>query len=183
MPRRIPRVAAAGFHHVTSRGNNRQAIFLDDGDRAMFFAILARVLGRVWWACHSFCLMTTHFHLLIETQDESLSFGMQRLNGEYAQSFNRRHGSIGHLFQDRFSSVMVARQSHALEVVRYIARNPVRAGLCNAPEDWIWSSHAATLGRRRAPTFLTTSWVLGLFGDDLEVARSRLRTFARQADP
>jgi putative transposase len=183
VPRRIPRVAAAGFHHVTSRGNDRRPIFFDDDDRVMFFAILSRVLGRAWWACHSFCLMTTHFHLLVQTHDESLSFGMQRLNGEYAQSFNRRHGSSGHLFQDRFFSEMVVTQSHGLEVVRYIARNPVRAGLCDAPEDWKWSSHAATLGRRRPPPFLTTSWVLELFGDDIELARGRLRTFARQPDP
>jgi REP element-mobilizing transposase RayT len=127
----------------------------------MFFAILRRVLGRLWWACHSYCLMTNHFHLLIETQDESLSAGMQRLNGEYAQSFNRRHGSVGHLFQDRFFSVMVEDEAHGLEVIRYIANNPVEAGLCREPEDWRWSSHAAALGRRRAPDFLTSSWVLG----------------------
>lgn len=146
----------------------------------MFFAIFRRVLGRLWWACHSYCLMTNHFHLLIETHDESLSAGMQRLNGEYAQSFNRRHGFIGHLFQDRFYSVMVKDESHGLEAIRYIAQNPVEAGLCRDPEDWPWSSHAATLGRRGTPDFLTTAWVLGLFGDDLDIARARLRAFVRE---
>jgi putative transposase len=177
VPRRIPRIVAAGFHHVTARGNNRRPIFLDDGDREMFFAILGRVAGRLWWACHSFCLMTNHFHLLVETQDESLSAGMQRLNGEYAQSFNRLHGSVGHLFQDRFYSVMVEEQSHALEVIRYIAQNPVEAGLCRAPEEWLWSSHAAALGYRPTPDFLTTSWVLEQFADDVKIARARLRAF------
>jgi len=183
VPRRIPRVVAAGFHHVTSRGNNRRRVFLDDGDREMFLAILRRVLGRLWWACHSYCLMTNHFHLLIETQDESLSAGMQRLNGEYAQSFNRRHGSVGHLFRDRFFSVMVEDEAHGLEVIRYIANNPVEAGLCRDAEDWPWSSHPAALGRRRAPDFLTSSWVLGQFGEDPEIARARLREFVRDRDP
>ena len=149
----------------------------------MFLAILSRVVGRLWWGCHAFCLMTNHFHLLIETQDESLSAGMQRLNGEYAQSFNRRHGSVGHLFQDRFYSVMVEKEAHALELIRYVALNPVAAGLCRAPEDWFWSSHAAALGHRRRPDFLTTSWVLGQFSDDLDIARARLRAFVEQRAP
>jgi putative transposase len=183
MPRRIPRIAAAGFHHVTSRGNNRQPVFLDDGDREMFFAIFRRVLGRLWWACHSYCLMSNHFHLLVETQDQSLSAGMQRLNGEYAQSFNRRHGSVGHLFQDRFHSVMVKDEAHGLEVIRYIAQNPVEAGLCRVAEDWPWSSHAAALGLCRPPDFLTTSWVLGQFGEHPGIARARLRTFVREEPP
>jgi putative transposase len=183
VPRRIPRIVAAGFHHVTSRGNNRQPVFLDDGDREMFTAIFRRVLGRLWWACHSYCLMTNHFHLLVETQDESLSAGMQLLNGEYAQSFNRRHGSVGHLFQDRFFSAMVRDEAHGLEVIRYIAQNPVVAGLCRAAEDWPWSSHAAALGLCRPPDFLTTSWVLGQFGEHPEIARARLRAFVREEPP
>lgn len=149
----------------------------------MYYAIFNRVIGRFWWACHSFCLLTTHVHLFLQTQDGSLSSGMQRLNSEYAQSFNRRHGSVGHLFQDRFFSVIVETDSHAMDVVRYIAQNPVEAGLCRSPEDWLWSSHGHALGYRRSPGFLTSSWVLGLFDDDLEVARRRLRAFVARAEP
>src|SRR5688572_11261221 len=112
MARRIPRIAVPGLYHVSSRGNNRRSIYLDDHDREAFLTMVSRVTERHWWACHSFCLMTNHFHLLVETQDESLSAGMQRLNGNYAQMFNRRHGTIGHLFQDRFFSVPLTRQAH-----------------------------------------------------------------------
>lgn len=181
MARRIPRIAVPGFYHVTSRGNNRRPIYLDDLDRETFLTMVGRVTERHWWACHSFCLMTNHFHLLLQTQDESLSAGMQRLNGDFAQTFNRRHGTIGHLFQDRFFSVPVTRQAHALWVIRYIAQNPVEAGIARTPEGWRWSSYGATLGLRRAPSFLVTSWVLGLFSDDLVTARRRLRTFAGKA--
>jgi hypothetical protein len=122
--------------------------------------------------------MTTHFHLLIETRDESLPNGMQWLNSAHAQSFNRRYGTIGHVFQGRYASVPVTRDAHALWVVRYLARNPVEGGLAASPESWPWSSHGAALGLRRAPQFLTSSWVLDLFGDELSVARRRLREFA-----
>lgn len=175
---RTRRVKTAGLHHVTARGNNRRALFLDDLDREAFLATLAPVIARYAWTCHSFCLMTNHFHLLVETADESLPDGMHRLNSAHAQSFNRRYGTVGHVFQGRYYSVLVTTQGHALLLIRYIARNPVEAGMCRTPEEWPWSSHGAALGLRRAPSFLTSSWVLGLFGEDVVVARRRLRDFA-----
>lgn len=175
---RTPRIAIPGLHHVTARGNNRRALFMDDLDRESFLASLSRVTARHLWICHAFCLMTNHFHALVETPDDSLPRGMQRLNSGYAQSFNRRHGTIGHLFQGRFYSRLVTRDAHALILVRYIARNPVEAGLCRTPEEWPWSSHGAALGLRRSPTFLTSSWLLGLFGEERQVAQRRMREFA-----
>jgi hypothetical protein len=127
--------------------------------------------------------MTNHFHLLWETHDESLSAGMQRLNGEYAQGFNRRHGSVGHVFQDRFFSKPVVTDAHALEAIRYIARNPVEAGLARTPEEWPWSSHGAALGLRRPPTFLESGWTLSLFADDVPTAARRLRDFVNGVRP
>jgi REP element-mobilizing transposase RayT len=174
---RNPRVAVAGLHHVTAKGNNGRELFLDDLDREAFLAALARVVRRHMWTCHAFCLMTNHFHLLAETPDESLPSGMHRLNLGYAQSFNRRYGTTGHVFQGRYYSGHVTSDGHALLVVRYLAHNPVEAGLCRMPEDWPWSSYGATLGLRRAPACLTSTWVLGLFGDDRVVARRRLRAF------
>lgn len=171
------RLRAPGLHHVHARGNNRRVVFREDRDRWDFLSRLARIVVLHDWRCHLFCLMSNHYHLLIETRDESLPDGMQRLNLATAQSFNRRHGSIGHLFQGPYGSVPVTRSGHALHLIRYIALNPVEAGLCRAPEEWPWSSYAATLGLRKAPSFLTDGWVLGLFGDDDAVARGRLRAF------
>ena len=168
---------AAGFHHVFARGNNRCALFRDDLDREDFLARLGRVVRSHHWICHIYCLLTNHFQLLVQTEDESLPNGMQRLNLTTAQSFNRRYGTIGHLFQGPYGSVPVTRPGHALYLIGYIAQNPVEAGLCRTPEEWPWSSHGATLGLRRAPPFLETSWVLGLFGPDAAVARGRLRHF------
>jgi putative transposase len=171
------RQSAAGFHHVFARGNNRRAIFRDDLDREDFLARLERVVYSHGWLCHIFCLLTNHFHLLVETLDGSLPKGMQRLNLTTAQSFNRRYGTIGHLFQGPYGSEPVTRDGHARYLVRYIAMNPVEAGLCRVPDEWRWSSYGATVGLRKAPAFLTTSWVLGLFGDDPAVSRRRLRSF------
>jgi putative transposase len=175
---RAPRVAAAGLYHITARGNNGRALFVDDLDREGFLSTISAVIELCLWKCHTFCLMTNHFHLLAETPDESLAKGMHRLNLAHAQSFNRRYGTTGHVFEAPYHSEPVVRDSHALMAVRYIVRNPVEAGMSPTPEEWPWSSHGAALGLRRAPPFLTSSWVLGLFGDDVAVARRRLRAFA-----
>jgi len=89
---------------------------------------------------HAHCLMTNHFHLLIETPGLTLSAGMQRLNSEYASYFNERFSLVGHLFQQRFESRLIEGDRHFAEVLRYIALNPVRAGLCEHPSEWRWSS-------------------------------------------
>jgi len=88
------------LYHVTSRGNERRAIFKDDGDRQLFLRILAQVTERFHWICHAYCLMNNHYHLVIETPDGNLSKGMRQLNGVYTQAHNRRHHRVGHLFQE-----------------------------------------------------------------------------------
>jgi putative transposase len=174
---RKPRVAAAGFHHVWSRGNNQRAIFLDDADRLSFLERIGKVLRRFGWRCHVFVLLTNHFHLLVETPDETLPNGLQRLKLATACAFNHKYGTTGHLFEAPYGSELVTRQGHAAWLVRYLAMNPVQAGLCERPEDWLWSSYRATIGLGSAPAWLTRSWVLGLFSEDEDVARGRLRAF------
>ena len=139
--------------------------------------MLSAALERCLWKCHSYCLLTNHAHMLVETRDESLPIGMHRLNLGYARSFNRRYRTTGHVFEEPYYSGHVTRDSHALMTVRYIARNPVEAGLCRTPEEWPWSSYGATLGARPAPEWLTTTWVLELFADEVSVARRRLGGF------
>jgi REP element-mobilizing transposase RayT len=124
------------------------------------------------WLCKSYCLMGTHYHLVVQTPDANLSEGMQLLNGRYAQRFNGRHGRRGHLFGERFYSVHVESDSHLFAALRYVARNPVEAGLCAAPEGWRWSSFRATAGLEPAPRFLDLDGVLGLFGVRRQAARA-----------
>jgi putative transposase len=149
------------LYHVTARGNGRQAIYWDENDCNSFLGILARAVSRFAWLCHAFCLMGNHYHLLIETPRPNLAQGMRDLNGTYAQDFNNRHGQVGHLFQGRYGAILVQKESHLLELSRYIVRNPVHAGLCAHPADWPWTSYLATAGLHPRPAFLTTDWLLG----------------------
>lgn len=179
MPRR-PRIVAAGAtYHITARGNRRQAIFADDDDHKLFLAILAQTVASHRWRCAAYCLLGNHFHLLVQTPAAAgdLSAGMHRLNGRYAQWFNERHGVDGHLFQDRFHSLLIERESHLLVAIRYIFLNPTQAGVCGAAEDWTWSSYAATLGRVPSPPFLSPRIVLDPFGRDVLEARRHLVSF------
>jgi putative transposase len=166
-----------GIYHVTGHAVHEAAMFVTDDDRERFLTLVERVVPRHGWLCQAYCLLTTHFHLLVETPEANLSRGMHWLNGAYAQSFNRRHGRSGHLLADRFYSVTVASDGHLLELARYIALNPVRAGLCRKPEDWRWSSYAATIGCCAPAAFLDYQGALRRFGRVPASARRRLRSF------
>jgi len=185
MPR-SPRIVYPGaLYHVTSRGNERKAIFRSDTDRAIFLELLESTIRRFSWICHGYCLMGNHYHLLVETPKPNLARGMHRLNGCYAQSCNRRWSRVGHLFQGRYHGIVAEKEAYLLELVRYIGLNPVRAGWRDAPEEWPWGSYPALVGLSRAPSWLTTAWVLAQFAPDRGRARERLREFvwARIADP
>ena len=160
------------LYHVTSRGNARQPIFLDDGDRHIFLDRLGEVVESHHWDCHCYCLMTNHFHLLVETPEPNLSRGMRRLNGHYSQRFNRRHDRVGHVLQGRFTGILVEREAHILELTRYVVLNPVRAGLVGSAEDYPWSSLRATLGLAPTPSWLRPEAMLAAFG-----SRARYREF------
>jgi REP element-mobilizing transposase RayT len=163
-------------YHVTSRGNERRDVFFTKDDRGGFLGVLGEVCKRFDWICHAYCLMGNHYHLLVETPQANLSKGMRQLNGVYTQQINRRHGRVGHLFQGRFQGILVDKDSYLLELARYIVLNPVRAGMVDRAEDWVWSSYRASVGLEAAPGFLTTDWVLSSFGQKRRKAR---QVFAR----
>lgn len=167
-------------YHVTSRGNARTDIFEADSDREMFLKILGQVVRRFNWLCHTFCLMGNHYHLLIETPEGNLSAGMRQLNGVYTQAFNREHGRDGHVFKGRFKAVLVEKESHLLELCRYVVLNPVRAAMVERPEHYHWSSYLPTLGKEARPAFLTTEWLLGNLSTSLPEARRRYRQFVEE---
>ncbi len=163
--------------HVTSRGNEAKNIFRRDADRILFLMILAEAAKRFEWIVHVYTLMTNHFHLVIETPEKTLSRGMQWLNGRYARRFNGRHKRKGHLFQGRFHSVLVEKDTHLLELTRYVVLNPVRAGMVERPEEYRWSSYRATAGLEAAPEWLATEWILRQFGSDPGRARAEYAGF------
>jgi putative transposase len=166
-----------GIYHVFSRGNRRQDVYLDAIDRFRFLDRLEEVVAWFGWLVHAYCLMPNHFHLLLETPEPNLSAGMHRLNFLSAQSFNRRHDVDGHLFQGRFHSPLVTSDEHLVELSRYVALNPVRAGLVRDPVDWRWSSYRATAGLVSRPPFLTLDLVLGYFASDPEAASRAYREY------
>ncbi len=167
-------------YHVTSRGNARGMVFDDDSDRAKFLDVLSSVIEKYRWLCHAYCLMGNHYHLLLETPEANLSRGMRQLNGIYTQVFNRRHGRCGHLFQGRYKAILVDKDSYLLTLCRYIVLNPVAARMVATPEDWHWSSYAATAGLVTSPPFLTTDWSLSQFSQNREAARQRYREFVAE---
>jgi putative transposase len=153
-----------GVHHVVARGNGKQTVFLADRDRVFYVSLLARAVRRYQWMCLAYCLMDNHVHLLIETPEPTLGAGMGWVQGQYAQTFNKRYERSGHVFQDRFHSTLVQTDEQLWVTARYIAMNPVEAGLCATAAAWPWSSHAATVGVCPAPAWLDVARLRGYFG-------------------
>ena len=149
--------------HVTSRGNERREIVRDDHDRHKFLELLAHVIDERRWRLHAWVMMSNHYHLLIETPEIGLSRGVKWLNREYVQYFNWRHDRVGHLFHRPFKGILVERESHLLEVVRYIVLNPVRAGMVKYAGDYAWSNYRATAGLQPPPDWLEVDWTLEQF--------------------
>lgn len=167
------------LYHVTSRGNERKDIFLNNKDRQAFLDILARCCNLFNWLCHAYCLMDNHYHLVIETVDGTLSKGMRQLNGVYTQKFNWNHNKVGHIFQGRYKAILIERDTHLLEACRYVVLNPVRAKMVAEPKQWQWSSYLATSGLEVPPAFLSTDWVLQQFGEKANKARQKYRDFVK----
>jgi putative transposase len=180
MPRCARLVAPDGTYHLTAKGTGGEWIFRTDRDGVHFLALLEVVVERYKWNCLAYWLMSTHYHLIVETPQGDLDRGMHRLNACYAQWFNRRRERSGHLFAERFHSVLVTTEEHMLGVVRYVALNPVEAGICARPQDWSWSSYAAAIGLLPGPNFLAVDALLRHFGRTRATARRRLRNLVEE---
>ncbi|MFQ5543599.1 MAG: transposase [Nitrospiria bacterium] len=167
-------------YHVTNRGNARQNIFSNDEDRRQFLSILEKTVNRYSWLCHAYCLMHDHYHLLIETQKPNLSLGMRQLNGLYTQTHNRSHNRIGHLFQGRFKSILLEKDTWLLPMCRYVVLNPVRSKIIDHPLAWEWSSYRATATGRDILPFLTLTWIFEQFGGELPEAHKKYRKYVAE---
>ena len=181
---RPPRIELPGAtYHVTQHGIEDRKIFRDDVDREKFLAFFKDELARSRWTCLAYSLMSTHYHLLIRLEKETLSSGFQRLNGRYAQWFNHRYARRGHLFERRFRDVMVESDSHRYEASRYIHLNATRAGMCDRPEAHVWCDYGSTIGARPSDPIVDPREALELFGERLDLARRAYRAFVAEADP
>jgi len=157
-----------------SRGNGRMRIFLDEVDYRKLLYVLGDVVEAFGVECWDYCIMPNHYHLVLRPVKPNLSIAIRHLNSVYAMWWNGAHSNVGHVFQGRFKDQIVQREGYLLALCRYIARNPVRAGLVDRPEQWPWSSYRATAGLCRNPGFLDSEAVLRQFGDaELDQLRSR----------
>lgn len=180
MARSIRVEYAGAVYHVMARGQERGSIYRDEEDRRRFLSDLERVVSERRWLVHGYCLMTNHYHLLVETPEPNLSLGMRDLNGLYSQAFNLRHARKGHVFEGRYKAIVVEKESYLLELCRYVVLNPVRAGMVRAARDWRWSNYRATVGETERPRFLEVDWTIKCFGTAGPKARERYRQFVAE---
>jgi REP element-mobilizing transposase RayT len=151
------------YYHVTARGNERKEIFKSETDREKFLSYLESAVKRYGAVIHVWCLMSNHYHLLVETPSGNLSRIMQHINGAYTNYFNTKRKRSGHLFQGRYKGILVEADEYALELSRYIHLNPVRIGIVKDPSDYKWSSFQDYAGKKKAPDWLTMTFILGYF--------------------
>lgn len=171
---------AGALYHITSRGNERKAIYFDDADFEKFLSILGKVCERYNWVVYAYCLMGNHYHLLLETPEANLSMGMRQLNGTFTQAINRKHQRVGHLFQGRFKAILVDKDAYLLELSRYVVLNPVRANMVQSLDDWPWSSWHVMTGKAAPPDWLYTDALLAMFAKQATVAREKYVKFVFQ---
>jgi REP element-mobilizing transposase RayT len=159
------RIEYPGAHyHVTSRGNERKDVFKSQKDRQQFLQYLESAVSRYDAVIHAYCLMSNHYHLLLETPSGNLSKIMQHINGAYTSYFNAKRKRSGHLFQGRYKAIVIEADEYAQELSRYIHLNPVRANMVANPEEYRWSSYLDYIGIRKRPEWLETSFILDYFG-------------------
>jgi REP-associated tyrosine transposase len=165
------------FYHVTSRGNEQKKIFKNRRDREKFLEYLSSATKRYDAAIHVFCLMDNHYHLLLETPSGNLPQIMRHINGAYTTYFNVKRDRSGHLFQGRYKAILVDIDEYAKELSRYIHLNPVRAKMVDKPEEYEWSSYQYYIGKKKVPQWLRRGFILGYFGNKVNLAQKKYRRF------
>ena len=165
------------FYHVTSRGNERKAVFKSKRDREKFLEYFETATERYGAVIHAYCLMDNHYHLLLETPVGNLSQIMRHINGAYTTYFNIKRARSGHLFQGRYKAILVERDEYAKELSRYIHLNPVRAKIAETPGEYLWSSFGYYAGKKASPEWLHRDFILGYFGKKPSVSQKEYEKF------
>lgn len=170
------------YYHVINRGNSGENIFSTKRDREKFLEYLGAATQRFSLIIHTYCLMTNHYHLVVETPEANLSRAIQWLNVSYATYFNTKRKRAGHLFQGRFKAILVDADNYLVQLCRYIHLNPVRVKMVERPVDYPWSSYAAFIGKRKAQEWLDLG-MLGHFGKNKRQAMKSYQIFVEEIDP
>lgn len=166
MSRKYRAPTKGGFYHVTNRGNNKEVLYRCRGDMQFFMKYLGKACLKSNVRIHSYCLMTNHYHLLVETPEANLSYAVMLFESVFAQYVNRRYERVGHVFQGRFDSQIIEEATYYLTVVRYIMQNPVRANLVSHPRAYEFCSYRMTLGFEKAPDWFAANYVIGEFAKE-----------------
>jgi REP element-mobilizing transposase RayT len=184
MARRLRIHVPGGVYHVTLRGNHQQPIFFHLADRSLLDLIVARALVRFEARLHAYCWMTNHLHLVIQAGVDPISRPMHNIAAEFARAMQLKLETTGHFFERRYHAALVDTDSYMLELLRYVHRNPVCAGLAPTPSGYRWSSHHHYVGGRTDP-WVTTDFALAMFSPDRIKAVAAYRAFieTRQEDP
>jgi putative transposase len=165
------------LYHITSRGNEKRDIYLNDHDRQHFLTILKDYNDRYGILIHCYVLMDNHYHLVLETPLGNLLKVMHGINSTYTGYFNRKHDRSGHLFQGRYKGILVDKDNYLLELSRYVHLNPVKAGKTDRPEKYKWSSYPGYIWKRQEVPWVEYAWVLSQFGLDNMSSRQKYRDF------
>ena len=168
------------FYHITSRGNERRAIFRSKSDYERFLGYFESATERYGAGIHCFCLMPNHYHLLLETPRANLWRILHHLNTSYTNYFNTKMKRVGHLFQGRYRAILVEKDTYALELSRYIHLNPVRAHIVKEPSQYTWSSYSAYVKGERRWGWLEKEFILGQLSSNGREARRRYQGFVRE---
>ena len=170
------------FYHVTSRGNDRKAVFRSKRDREKFLGYLESATLRYDAVVHTYCLMDNHYHIFLETPSGNLPQIMHHINGAYTTYFNVKRDRSGHLFRGRYKAILVDADEYAKELSRYIHLNPVRADMVEQAEEYKWSSLQDYIGVRKPPEWLQRDFILGYFGDSFSVAEKEYNRFITSSE-
>lgn len=170
------------YYHVINRGNAGQAVFKSKRDREKFLEYLATMVDRYALRLHCYCLMTNHYHLLIQTPEANLSRSIHWLNASYAMYFNTKRGRHGHLFQGRFKSILIDADEYFKHLSRYIHLNPIRVNMVEHLADYPWSSYRAFIGKEQSPQWLDTEYILEWFGKRRKHAQRTYQDFVETFD-
>jgi len=171
--RRSREEEAEAIHHAVLQGNNRRPIVFDDRDRLAFEIRFARIREELGWLAHSWCLMDSHCHAVLETLLPNLGAGMGLLQGGHARWLNARHGHEGAVFRHRFWSARILDEAHFFRACMYVVLNPVAAGMCDHPGEWRHCSYTATAEGDPDAYALGEERLLCMFGDTPREARGR----------
>jgi putative transposase len=178
MPRKPSLHSPGGLYHVILRGNNRQDILDDDADRLELEKFVATGLDRYGCRLHAYCWMSNHIHMAVQVDTIPLGSLMRWIASQFARSWNKVRRCTGHVFERRHRAILVNTDQYALQLVRYIHLNPVKAGMVDHAEEYAWSSHGCYLGLTENP-WLTTDWVLSQFSNCKETAQHRFARFIK----